>query len=339
MTNEMCTKERPLCLNRPHNKGIIQFECDGTTEYTPINELTKLLNYAEDNTGNFTPEARPNIQTNINVNDCYQFDLAWFVVIEDIKRRYGILEKSNFDETKITEDIGEIINQQVEKNPIDLLNIFEKIVAVGKKRWEISNNQNCGNDAKDPDCLAHTIITEYQNLITDKAFINFCEKMKTMSVTPDDLTTLSNATPSEKINIIGPLKKMFTFTLPIMNSVGDLTNSLEETNVSEIKATFATILKLFKDAQSVSGGTKKKSRRRKKKSKKNKAKKKKLRSKKYRLSKSKGGLVGGGWVKTSFQYLYVAITLPLTIPLTLLGDWLPIDPARILRDKILDVAF
>lgn len=327
-----CSLERPLCLNRPRNKGPIETNCDDT-DYIPIVQLTKLLDYAEENP-DAVIEPRPK-NPNKN-NDCYKFDLAWFTVIEDIKRRFEevINPTDKPQATPITqEEMLRQMNETASKIPIDLEALFKQIVEVGKKRWVDPNKSMplCATIATDGDCLANTIIDQYTALIGNEDFKQFSEMLKgTQPITTEDIDEFAKTSPDEKIKMLGLIEKLFTFTLPIMNPAGDLTNSLNSLNVKtvdQINKAFVEILELFKPApQTSNGGKKKKSRRRKNKSKKKKSKKNRLKTKKYRFSKKKRG---GGLLKNVAWYGTAPFRWALSIPFTVLKIFPIIEFAKV----------
>jgi hypothetical protein len=312
----MCSQERPLCLNRPLNKEPIQFECDGTTEYTPIKELNKLLDYAKDENN-----MKPDVRSQGITKQCYKFDLAWLTVIQDIIRRFGIIKQSKFENDKINEQMTTEMIDKINnaRENINLIELFENILMVGREKWKSVINleeneeeneeenaeekwknaeQQCDDNKIDADCLAITIINEYQKLLKSDAFIEFCKKFKTRKFTPEEIkkvtAVLSNATNIEKEEVLGPIESLFTLTLPIMNSSGDLTNSLEEISVHDIKTKFKNIEELFKNENEKNGGKKKSKKKKSKKGKSKKGKSKKGKSKR----KQSGGL---RWNRTAAE--------------------------------------
>jgi hypothetical protein len=275
---ETCTKTRPICLNRPKNKGPIVEKCDGTP-YTPIAELTTLAQYAVEE-----PENRSAGEN----NNCYAFDLAWFVVIEDIIRRCDILKgSSKIDPSKIDEAALEKTNASLPN--FDFHALFTQIVKVGKKKWNTDGKGDC--DDNSAECMANTIMKEYADLLADPNFIKVCDEFKTASITKEDLTALDLNTEKIKEQI-DSIKDLFKYTVPIMNQAGDLTNSLIEKDTEAINKKFAAIKQLFVES-SQAGGKRRKSKKNKRKSKKSKSSKRRAKKRKTRKIKQAGGKITG----------------------------------------------
>ena len=275
---ETCTKTRPICLNRPKNKGMIVEKCD-STPYTPIAELTTLAQYAVDNVEE--PENRSAGEN----NNCYAFDLAWFVVIEDIIRRCDGLKSGKADLSKIDAAALEKTNASLPN--FDFHALFTQIVEVGKNKWNTLGDGNCTDDSAE--CMANTIMKEYKDLLADKNFIKVCDEFKKISITKEDLTNLKLNT-DETNKHIESMKDLFKYTVPIMNQAGDLTNSLIEKDKTAIQDKFAAIKKIFDESSSSqAAGKRRKSKKNKRKSKKSKSSKRRAKKRKTRKIKQAGG--------------------------------------------------
>lgn len=130
-----CTKEMPLCFNKPIGKKPIIKTCYGET-YTPLKMLKFMLSDASK-----IPNKKP-VKNCGNLCSCKEYDLAWFTLISDIVIRLEkiIINLNNTNKDELTKNIRGIFRKN--NNALNLSSILQKIKEVGKKKWEIKNINN-----------------------------------------------------------------------------------------------------------------------------------------------------------------------------------------------------
>jgi hypothetical protein len=252
---EKCPENKPICLKistkrveRPEEK-MIQKKCDGT-DYVPIDALETLLKYApKENTESedFDPKEEGHEQ------HCYFFETAWLIVIKDIEKRIDLMKKV---------DIAQLLQnlefktqmESVIKRPFNIQELFEKIIEVGKQKWETKKDES----------LAYAILTNMETLVKSEGFDNFSKQTLKYTTDPENSQSIDKAITQEiQEDVLDKIKTLFVMTYAIMNDKEDLTN-MEYKSVADINAYFKDmeiIFKMFKPSKkntTVKGGRKKK---------------------------------------------------------------------------------
>jgi hypothetical protein len=323
-----------MCLNRDRAQKNKLLNTCNNEPFIPIDALEKLLKYA-----NEKETATDEINRDNNSQNCYNFDLAWKIVITDIADKMDVMKENDFVEALNKPEIIEKLKKKIKetpqpelKTPLNLQELFRKIIKVGRLRWD--NPISC-NDNTNVDCVAAAILDNLAALVESSSFKLLSDDIENITENPDELTldleeeesspSEGGAPPIDNATILDEIKNLFKYTISIMNLKGDLTNTIpkEERTVEFIEAKFQKLNEIIKKAYPVVGGKKKTRKNNKRNNKK---------------TQKKGGLKLFDIAKTVFMktkmVLRMAIFIPLYIPagisIIVLGLFFDVDSENIL---------
>jgi hypothetical protein len=267
----LCKAPRQICLNRDRTQNNKLLNTCNNEPFIPIDALEKLLKYA-----NEKETATDEITTDNNSQNCYNFDLAWKIVITDIADKIDVMKENGFEEAMNKPEIIEKLKQKLKeipqselKTPLNLQELFNKIIEVGRLRWD--NPISC-NDNTNVDCVAAAILDNLAALVESSSFKLLSDDIKNITENPNELTVdleeeeeeesslpEGGAPPTDNTTILDEIKSLFKYTISIMNLKGDLTNTIpkEERTVEFIKAKFQKLNEIVKKAYPVAGGKRK----------------------------------------------------------------------------------
>lgn len=183
-TVKPCPIDSPICLLKLPGK-IMEKNCQGQKNviYSPVQTLTKLLDYAKQNNEEKSSMDRGDGQ----FENCYPFDVAWLVVIRDLVHKLEVMKNN---ENILKEIVESLKNTEPQKNieenePFDLNQIFTQILKVGEERFETSV-ETC-NDSLYCDYLKYL-----KSIIDSNNFKAFSDILIKMSTNPAVLSDVAS---------------------------------------------------------------------------------------------------------------------------------------------------
>ena len=234
-------------------------------DYVPVQMLNTLLSDSQDDR---------EVKNCEKLCTCKQFDLAWFAVVNDI-----ILRIDNFinnfkemsDEDKKKTAIDNLNNIKDNSSPFLISEILQKVIDVGKKRW----------NPQDSDTNINSFFKNISNVKELEIVKNFDNISKGGEKVNSDIERKKdkNLDFSKLINFLNKMKIIFSLIKHLGNSKGNFENSIKE----EVDEYVKEFIEFDKSLQGSKGGSKKKTRKFKR--------NKKLFYKKSKTIKQKGGFI------------------------------------------------